>query len=68
MFCSHAGDLLNPSIWPETERHLLQIVKMLRVINVEHIVWESEGQARHTVLVYTEQVDDSEEIRLKRGA
>ncbi len=63
----NVGDLINPSIWPETGVHLLEIINMLRVINVEHIVWETEGQIRHTMLIYTEQVEESEEIRLNRG-
>ena len=64
----NVGDLLNPSIWPETGVHLLEIIQMLRVTNVEHIVWEAEGQARHTMLVYTEQVEDTEAVRLQRGS
>jgi hypothetical protein len=62
----NVGDLLNPSIWPETGERLLEVIRLLRVTNLEHIVWTSDGQARHTILVYTEQVEDTEETRLNR--
>ena len=63
----NAGDLINPNIWPETGVHLLEIINMLRAVNVEHIIWESDdGRSRHTVLVYTQRVEETEEVRLKR--
>lgn len=51
------GDLINPAIWPDTERRVLAEQNMLRVVDVEHIIWEAEEQIKHAVLVYTEEIE-----------
>lgn len=63
----NVGDLINPSIWPETGAHLLEVIQMMRVVNLEHVVWLEKGQVNHTTFVYTEQVEDIEEVKLGRG-
>lgn len=47
------GDIINPSIWEGSQSPM----KVLRVINVEHIIWEIDGNAKHKICVYSEDVD-----------
>lgn len=54
------GDLINP-------RDLSQeyFGKLLRVINIEHFIWQIEdSHIGHKIMVFTEAVDDTEETRL----
>lgn len=40
---------------------------ILRVVNIEHIFWEIEGQGpRHKICVFTESHENTREIRLGR--
>jgi hypothetical protein len=54
------GDLMNPSIWPGSQAPM----KILRVVEVEHIIWENENEIKHKLMVYTEEVDVAKEPRL----
>lgn len=50
------GDSVNPGLWPSSQSPM----RILRVIQVEHIIWESENKVKHKVLVFTEEVESSE--------
>lgn len=54
------GDLLNPGIWPDSQSPM----KILRVINVEHIIWETDEAVKHKLMVFTEEIEGTEEARL----
>lgn len=55
------GDIVNPGLWDGSQSPM----KVLRVVNVEHIIWKNEttGGARHKVLVFTEEVEGTRELR-----
>jgi hypothetical protein len=53
------GDLMNPSIWPGSQAPM----KILRVVDVEHIIWENENEIKHKLMLYTEEVDVAKEPR-----
>jgi hypothetical protein len=55
----NSGDLLNPFGWEGSHSP----VKILRIVNLEHMIWETETEVKHKLLVYTEEVDGSEEIK-----
>ncbi len=59
-----AGDIINPGIWEGSKSPM----KVLRVLNVEHIVWQSkEGDVKQKVMVYSEEVEGTSELRLRRS-
>lgn len=58
------GDIVNPGIWESSEAP----AEVLRVVNVEHIIWEHEGVAKHKLRVFTEEVQNTEELRTDRSA
>ena len=49
------GDILNPYVFSEA-----QAGKLLRVVSLEHFLTAFE----HKLYVYTEQIDDNEDVRL----
>jgi hypothetical protein len=51
----HVGDLINPHVWPGSKSPQ----KILRVLNIEHIIWENKGKVKHKICVYSEEVDGS---------
>ncbi len=53
------GDILNPTTWPGTQSPM----KVLRVTQVEHIIWENDGQIWHKVMVYSDEIDNIEAAR-----
>jgi hypothetical protein len=59
------GDLLNTKTWGENAVQW----PLLRVVNVEHLIRESthginpSGRIIHQILLYTESVPDTEELR-----
>lgn len=57
------GDILNPGTWPNTQSPM----KVLRVINVEHLIWESGVKVTQKLLVFTEEVAGTRELRLARS-
>lgn len=49
------GDLINSAFFPdENPGHRLRVVK------VEHIVWDSDDHNAHKLCVYTEEIDEGE--------
>ncbi len=67
-----AGELLNPGLWEGSQSPM----RILRVRNVEHAVWETsrerghrQNAIGHKIMVYTEEVSgDDPAIRWERGA
>jgi len=55
------GDILNPGLWEGSQSPM----KVVRVINIEHIIIEKEEGFGHKILVFTEEVEGTEELRLK---
>ncbi len=49
----HPGDLLNPYAW-ETPPVSSEFI--LRVTNVEHLIWKHNDQMRYKLMVFTEDV------------
>ena len=55
------GDLINPGVWEGSQSPM----KILRVVNLEHIIWKSiNSKAKHKLLVYTEEIEGTEENRI----
>jgi len=44
----NTGDLLNPGLWLGSQSPM----KILRVVNLEHIIWETDSHIKHKLLVY----------------
>ena len=57
------GDIVNPGLWPDSQSPM----KVLRAINVDHVIWETETRVKHKVLVFTEEVDGTRGLRLSKG-
>jgi hypothetical protein len=55
-----AGDLINPGTWPNSQAPM----KILRILSLEHIIWQIEGQVKHKICVYTEEVENTRELHL----
>ncbi len=49
----HPGDVINPGLWEGSEAPQ----KVLRVLNVEHSIFEIGERITHQVMVFTEKVD-----------
>jgi hypothetical protein len=56
------GDILNPAFFSNSQSPM----KVLRVINVEHILWEVDGNVMQKILIFTEEVEGTRELRLNR--
>ena len=59
----NSGDLMNPGIWEGSKSPM----KILRVVNVEHLIWETNIEVKHKLMVFTEEVEGSREIRFTRS-
>lgn len=60
----HKGDLINPHNFEDVNLDIT-MDDVLRVIGVEHIIWEIKGSHfAHKVMVYTETVANTPETRL----
>ncbi len=55
------GDLINPRLFPNFDYN----GQILKVRNIEHMVWETAGVVKHKICIFTEPVEDSPETRLK---
>jgi hypothetical protein len=56
-------DIINPGLWPNSKSPM----KVLKVVSVEHMVWEIENShITHKICVFTKEVDDTEKLRLNR--
>jgi hypothetical protein len=53
------GDFLNPRSWYGADKY-----KLLRAVNVEHILLEGETRTTHKVCVFTESLEDSPSMLL----
>jgi hypothetical protein len=53
------GDIVNPGLWPDSRSPM----KVLRVVAVEHIIWESEGATKQKVMLFSREVDGTRELR-----
>ena len=58
----NAGDLLDPGNWADSRSP----VRILRIVNVEHKIWETNAEVKQKLLVYTEEVEASMKTRLSR--
>ena len=56
----NVGDLINPGIWEGSQSPM----KILRVVSVEHIIWEINSDVKHKLMVFTEEIEGSEDARL----
>ncbi|MGA2516891.1 MAG: hypothetical protein ABSG44_10090 [Thermodesulfobacteriota bacterium] len=53
------GDIINPRLWPGSEPPQ----KVLRVLNVEHIIWELNDTVKHKMLIFTDEVAGTWNLR-----
>jgi hypothetical protein len=53
------GDIINPGTWEGSQSPM----RVLRVVAVEHLVWGHQGDPRHKVMVFSEEVEGTEELR-----
>ena len=53
------GDILNPGIWDDSHAPM----KVLKIVNVEHAIWDVTG-LKHKIMIYTEEVEGTRELRL----
>jgi len=53
------GDIINPGSWPGSESPQ----KALRVLNVEHIIWELNDTVKHKMLIFTVEVAGTRDLR-----
>jgi hypothetical protein len=58
------GDLLSPFGWHEQQS---SAATLLRVTSVEHIIWETGSTLKHKLCIFTEEVDNTRDIRLSGG-
>jgi hypothetical protein len=56
------GDLLNQRAWPDGGYE----GQILRVVGLEHFVWEIDGVTKHKIGVITETVQDTRDARFTR--
>jgi len=56
----NVGDLINPGIWEGSQSPM----KILRVVNLEHIIWEINSVVKHKLMVFTEEIEGSAKARL----
>jgi len=56
----NVGEIVNPGIWEDSQSPM----KVLRVVNVEHIIWETSNRIKQKVMVFTEEVEGTEELRI----
>lgn len=57
----NTGDIINPVLWINSKAPM----KVLKVVSVEHMVWETENShIAHKLCVFTEEVEGTRELRL----
>lgn len=52
------GDLINSRSWPDSST-----THILKVLAVEHLIWQLNGVITHHKMVFTEAVRDTKELR-----
>ena len=55
------GDIINTQLWKETDSK----DDILRVLNVEHIIWEVDKRINHKLCIFTERSQNTPETRLE---
>lgn len=60
----HKGDLINAAVY-ENEPVPRKYLGLLRVVNVEHAIWEVTTHIVDKIVVYTEAVDNTPENKLQ---
>jgi len=55
----HAGDIINPANWPAYD----DTSTVLRVVGVEHIIWEITTP-KHKICIFTEAIENSAETAM----
>jgi hypothetical protein len=53
------GDIVNPGIWTKT----ISPMKVLRIRAIEHLIWETTEAIKHKIMIYSEEVDGTENLR-----
>ena len=55
------GDIINPGVWPDSQSPM----KVLKVVNVEHLILESKTDncIKHKLMVFTTEVEGTEGLR-----
>jgi hypothetical protein len=48
----HAGDVVHPGIWPESESP----TKALKIDELQHCVWETPDKIRHKIMVFSHEI------------
>lgn len=57
-----AGQVINPGLWPGSKAPQ----KMLRVLHVEHTIFEIENRITHQTMVFTEEIDCIRDLQVLR--
>lgn len=57
-----AGDIVNPGLWPTSQAPL----RVYRVTSVEHMIYSNGVHQTHLVVVYTEDVEGTLELRFPK--
>ena len=60
----HKGDLINAQVY-ENELVPRKYLGLLRVVNVEHAIWEVTTHIVDKVIVYTEAVENTPQVKLQ---
>ena len=58
----NAGDVVNPGLWPDSRSPQ----RVLRVILVEHALWEINNVTKHKLMVYTEEIEGIRDLKTPR--
>ena len=58
----HVGDVINPGLWEGSETPQ----KMLRVLHVEHSIFEIGNRITHQTMIFTEQIDCIRDLQVLR--
>lgn len=58
------GDIINPRSF-ENVVDFLSPGTVLRVVGVEHVIWEGQGVAKHKLCVFTKEAPDTAEERIR---
>jgi hypothetical protein len=58
-----AGDIINPGLWEGSKSPMF----VLKVVSLEHILWEAEGQTKHKICVFTREVEGTRELRTRNA-
>lgn len=57
----NAGELIDPKRWPDSRSPQ----RLLRIVNLEHVFWETPERHCHKVMAFTEEYDGSREALVR---